>query len=79
MSRRFSPKNATRPTPKVEVEGTTEARSRRAVRRKMRRAELYIEQDKADDRRDELIGDIEKQLTSRHVSMPVFQVRWVMR
>ena len=47
--------------------------------RKKKRAELYVEQDKVDERRNELIGDIEKQLTSRHVSMPVFQVRWVVR
>jgi len=46
------------------------------ARRKKKRAELYVEQDKVDDRRDGLIGDIEKQLTQNPKVEVIFVARW---
>lgn len=44
--------------------------------RKKKRAELYVEQDKVDERRNGLIGDIEKQLHAKHESKVVFSAKW---
>jgi len=44
--------------------------------RKKKRAELYVEQDKVDERRNGLIGDIEKQLQTKHESQVVFSAKW---
>jgi superfamily II DNA or RNA helicase len=44
--------------------------------RKKKRAELYVEQDKVDDRRNDLIGQIEKQLKQTHNADTVFLIAW---
>jgi hypothetical protein len=44
--------------------------------RKKKRAELYVEQDKVDERRNGLIGDIEKQLQAQHDAKVLFALRW---
>ena len=44
--------------------------------RKQKRAELYVEQDKVDERRNGLIGDIEKQLTMSPNVSPLARLRW---
>ncbi len=44
--------------------------------RKRKRAELYDEQDKVDERRNGLIGEIEKQLAMTPNVDPIFAIRW---
>ncbi len=44
--------------------------------RKKKRAELYVEQDKVDERRNGLIGDIEKQLQTKYAVQSLFAIRW---
>ena len=47
--------------------------------RKKKRAELYVEQDKVDERRNDLIGEIEKQLESHNELVSLFSFRWTIR
>jgi ERCC4-related helicase len=47
--------------------------------RKHKRAELYIEQDKVDERRSALIGEIEKQLSASSVVEALLTFKWVLR
>ncbi len=44
--------------------------------RNRKRRELFDAQDAVDAQRDELIGNIEKQLSQRHSLTPVFVFRW---
>jgi adenine-specific DNA-methyltransferase len=44
--------------------------------RKTKRAEFYAEQDRIDTKRDDLIGNIEKQLNQQHSAAPLFTIRW---
>ncbi len=47
--------------------------------RKKKRAELYLEQDKVDDRRNDLIGDIERQLTMQPEVSPICSFQWALK
>ena len=44
--------------------------------RKTKRRDLFVEQDKVDDRRNELIGDIERQIHAKHEFQVLFTARW---
>jgi ERCC4-related helicase len=48
-------------------------------KRTQKRRELYDAQDAIDTQRDELIGDIERQLRHSHVLEPLWRVRWELR
>ncbi len=48
----------------------------REAERNQKRRELFAAQDAIDAQRNELIGQIEKQLRRRHTLKPVFTFRW---
>jgi superfamily II DNA or RNA helicase len=49
------------------------------VARKGKRRDLFIEQDRVDERRETLIGDIEKQLSMTPVATPICSLAWTVR
>ncbi len=62
---------------KDKLEAQKEMKALEARRNKKRR-ELLDAQDRIDEQRDELIGNIEQQLQQRDAIKPLFTLRWRM-
>ncbi len=60
---------------KDKLEAQKEMKALEGTRSRKRR-ELFDAQDRIDEQRDVLIGDIEKQMSQRHTLAPLFTLRW---